>query len=86
MLALKFILIGLQMIAALGLIVAVAIQTTKSEQGGGGSLGWGVIGGKSTTTLRTRWGVEEHMDRITSGLAIAFLVFSALAAVLQMRS
>jgi len=82
---LKVVLIGLQVLASLALITAIALQTTKSEQGGGGTFGWGIIGGKSTTALHTRWGVEAHMERITSGVAIAFLVLSALAAVVQMR-
>jgi protein translocase SecG subunit len=76
----------LQVIAALAMITAILVQTTKSEQASGASgMGWGVIGGKSTSSIHTRWGVEEHLDRITMWVAVAFLVFSGLASVWTMH-
>jgi protein translocase SecG subunit len=80
-------LIILQMIAALAMIAAILLQTTKSEQSTGtGGMGWGVIGGKSTSSIRTRWGVEEHLNRITMWIAIAFLALSLLASVWTMHN
>jgi protein translocase SecG subunit len=75
-----------QVLASIVLIVCIILQTTKSEQsGGGGGMGWGIIGGKSSASIRTRWGVEEHLDRITTYAAAAFLVTSLLAAIARMR-
>jgi len=77
----------LQMIAALAMIMAILLQTTKSEQSSGTSgMGWGVIGGKSTSSIRTRWGVEEHLSRITMWVAIGFLALSLLASVWGMHN
>ena len=74
----------LQGIAAVAMITMILIQTTKSEQTGGG--GWGVIGGKATSSIRTRWGVEEHLGRITMWIAIAFIVLSVLASAWRMHN
>jgi len=77
----------IQAIAAVGMITMILIQTTKSEQSSGSSgMGWGVIGGKSTSSIRTRWGVEEHLNRITTWIAVGFLVFSALASIWRMHN
>ena len=77
----------LQILASVLLIVAILLQTTKSEQSGSTSgMGWGTIGGKSTSSIRTRWGVEEHLNRITMWVAIGFIVTSLLAAVFRLRS
>jgi protein translocase SecG subunit len=77
----------IQAIAAVGMITMILIQTTKSEQSSGSSgMGWGVIGGKSSSSIRTRWGVEEHLNRITTWIAVAFLVFSALASIWRMHN
>jgi protein translocase SecG subunit len=75
-----------QAIAAVVMITMILIQTTKSEQSGSTGGGWGVIGGKSTSSIRTRWGVEEHLGRITMWVAISFLCFSALASVWRMHN
>jgi protein translocase SecG subunit len=76
----------LQVVAALAMITAILVQTTKSEQSSSSSgMGWGVIGGKSTSSIHTRWGVEEHLDRITMWVAISFLAFSGLASVWTMH-
>jgi len=80
-------LIILQMIAALAMIAAILLQTTKSEQSSGTTgMGWGVIGGKSTSSIRTRWGVEEHLNRITMWIAIGFLALSLLASMWTMHN
>ena len=74
----------LQVIASLVMITLILVQTTKSEQSGG--MGWGVIGGKSSSSIRTRWGVEEHLGRITTWVAVSFLVFSVLASMWRMHN
>ena len=73
----------LQIIAALGLITLTAVTTTKSEQGASG-LGWGTIGGKSSSSI-SRWGLEEHLDRITTVVAVTFLGISLLTAIASFR-
>ena len=76
----------LQIICAIGLIAAILLQTTKSEQSSGTSgMGWGTIGGKSSSSIRTRWGIEEHLNRITMWVAISFMVVSLIAAVIRLE-
>jgi len=75
----------LQVLAAIILIVAIMVQTTKSESGaGGGSMGWGVIGGKSSSSFG-KWGAEEQLNRITTWVAVAFMVASLLTAIAYSR-
>ncbi len=71
-----------QIIIALGLIVLTAVTTTKSEQSGGGSMGWGMIGGKSSSSIA---GLEDQLTRLTTYVAAAFLVVSVLVAVVAGR-
>jgi protein translocase SecG subunit len=76
---------AVQMLTAIALIVCILLQTTKSEQSSGTTgMGWGVIGGKSSAAFRTRWGIEEHLNRITTYVAVAFMVISMLAAVIRL--
>jgi protein translocase SecG subunit len=71
----------LQILVSLGLIVAIMMQTTKSESSGAsGGMGWGTIGGKSSSSLN-RWGLEEHLGRITTWIAVGFLFVSLLTAI-----
>jgi len=69
----------LQIIAAVGLIALTAVTQTKSEQGGG-SMGWGTLGGKSSSSIA---GLEDQLTRITTYTAVVFLVLSMLVAVLN---
>jgi protein translocase SecG subunit len=72
----------LQTIAAVAMIAMTLLQTTKSEGSTGTTgMGWGTIGGKTTSTIKTRWGIEAHMNRITMYVAGAFVILSILAAV-----
>ncbi len=71
-----------QIIIALGLIVLTAVTTTKSEQSGGGGMGWGMIGGKSSSSIA---GLEDQLTRLTTYVAAAFLVVSVLVAVVAGR-
>lgn len=76
---------ALQVLAAIVLIIAIMFQTTKSESSGGmGGMGWGVIGGKSSSSLG-KWGLEEQLSRMTTWIAVAFMVLSLLTAIAYVR-
>lgn len=66
------------MIAAIGLLVMVMSQTTKSE----GLTG--TIGGKSESAFHGKPGTEERLHSITKIAAIAFMVSSAIVGYLNM--
>lgn len=72
------VLIVLQVLVALALIALTALTTTKSEQGGSGGFGWGTIGGKASSSIA---GLEDQLGRLTTILAVAFLVISAFTAI-----
>jgi preprotein translocase subunit SecG len=72
-----------QLIAAVGLVVLTAVTTTKSEQSGAGGMGWGTIGGKSSSTIA---GLEDQLGRITTYVAVAFLAVSMIVAVFNART
>jgi len=71
----KGFLLILQFISAALLIVAILLHSAKGE-------GLGGIGG-SAKLFGTPKGLEEGLDRITWGLAIAFLTLSVLLAILK---
>jgi len=77
------VLVILQVLIALGLIALTALTTTKSEQGGAGGVGWGTLGGKASSSIA---GLEDQLGRITTWLATAFLVVSALVGIVAARS
>ena len=56
------------MVAAVGLVFLLAIQTTKQE-GLTGS-----IGGRVESAYRGRLGAEEQLKRITGAVAVVFVV------------
>jgi protein translocase SecG subunit len=59
-------------LAAISLIVLLAIQTTKQE---GLS---GTLGGRVESNYRPRMGLDQQLARITSFIAIAFVVFATI--------
>ncbi|MDQ6929447.1 MAG: preprotein translocase subunit SecG [Candidatus Eremiobacteraeota bacterium] len=63
---------GLAILFAIGLIVLLAIQTTKQE---GLS---GTIGGRVESAYRTRPGMEENMKRLTGFVAVSLVVVWAI--------
>ncbi len=74
-----------QVLTGIILIIAIMFQTTKSESGAGmGGMGWGVIGGKSSSSFG-RWGKEEYLARLTTWVAVAFMVISLLTAIAYSR-
>jgi preprotein translocase subunit SecG len=76
------VLVVLQVVCALGLIALTAVTTTKSEQGGSG-LGWGTIGGKTSTSIA---GLEDQLERVTMYVAVAFLIISTLVGIVALRA
>jgi protein translocase SecG subunit len=72
----------LQILAALVLIGLTAVTQTKSEQGGSG-LGWGTLGGKSSSSIA---GLEDQLTRITTYAAAIFLIVSMFVGVLSART
>lgn len=68
----KGILSVIQIIAAVGMVTVIVLQTTKSE---GLS---GTIGGKATSTFHGKPGTEEKLNLYTKYTAITFMVASAL--------
>lgn len=77
----SWILVGIQMVAAVTLILIIAIQSTKSEQGGTG-MGWGTIGGQASSTIG-KFGLEAQLTRLTTIIAVVFFVASFLSAWVQ---
>jgi len=59
-------------IAVIGLIGLMSIQTTKNE-GLSGS-----IGGRMESTYKGRLGIEQHLSRLTTGFAVAFMFLAIL--------
>ncbi len=70
--ALAWIVQTLFIVSAIGLIGLMAVQTTKNE---GLS---GTIGGRSESAYHGRLGLDQQLARLTSGLAIAFVIFAIL--------
>jgi protein translocase SecG subunit len=63
---------GIFIIAAVLLIFLLAIQTTKQE---GLS---GTIGGRVESAYKGRVGMDKQLQRLTTGVAIAFVLFATL--------
>ena len=76
---LKDLLIFVQILSALGLIVLVISQTTKSE----GLTG--TIGGKASASFRGKPGIDDKLADFTKWCAIAFMSSSALVYLLSVH-
>jgi protein translocase SecG subunit len=68
-------------VSAIALILIIAIQTTKSEQGATG-MGWGTIGGQASSSVH-KFGLDAQLTRVTTWIAGAFFVLSFLGAFLE---
>lgn len=66
----------LQFIVSTGLIIIVAAQSSKGE-------GLGAIGGSSQLFSVKNRGFEALMDRLTTILAVSFLVLSVLITIVE---
>ena len=70
----------LQVVTTLSLIVLMAVQTDKAEQGGGGVMGLGAAGGRSSGSINMAVGAERILKPATAWMAVAFLFSSVLNA------
>lgn len=66
----KAMLLGLQLLSAVALIAAILLHMAKGE-------GLGGIGG-TARLFGTPKGLEEGLDRITTGCAVAFITISII--------
>ncbi|PIX45235.1 MAG: preprotein translocase subunit SecG [Armatimonadetes bacterium CG_4_8_14_3_um_filter_58_9] len=64
-------------VSCIGLVAVIMFQTTKSE-GGTGSMGWGTIGGKASSSLDVAVGIDRILKPLTFWLAVTFLVTAIL--------
>ena len=67
------------MVLAVALILIIALQTTKSEQGG---MGIGTIGGQATTSVH-KFGLDAQLTRVTTWIAVSYFVLSFLGAFIE---
>ncbi|MFC1496835.1 preprotein translocase subunit SecG [Candidatus Margulisiibacteriota bacterium] len=70
----KVVLIGVQAISALLLVITILLHTAKGE-------GLGGIGG-AARLFGTPKGLEEGLDKITTGCAVTFLVASLILGII----
>ncbi len=70
----------LQVVTTLSLVVLMAIQTDKAEQGGGGVMGLGAASGRSSSTITALVGAERILKPLTVWVAVGFLFSSAMNA------
>lgn len=65
-----YLLLSVYLLVCIGLIIAVLVQTTKSE---GLS---GIIGGATQSIFRGKKSIEEKLNQFTTYLAVAFIALS----------
>lgn len=78
MTVLGYIVVALNLIFAIGLILAMVLHITEQETSGGG--GWGIVGGRHI--LSSQSGMVTFIDRIIAVLAIGWLVTAFLVALI----
>lgn len=76
-----YLILIVDMLLAIGLIVLMAVQTDKAEQGG--VMGLGAAGGRTTGSVDLPVGAERILKPLTRWVMIGFLFVSVLAAVPQ---
>ncbi|MEZ8222024.1 hypothetical protein GG496_002194 [Candidatus Fervidibacteria bacterium JGI MDM2 JNZ-1-D12] len=69
---------ALNLIFAIGLILAMVLHITEQETSGGG--GWGIVGGRHI--LSSQSGMATFIDRIIAWLAIGWLVTAFFVAII----
>ena len=69
----------LQIITALAVIILMAVQTSKAEQGG--VMGLGASGGRGAGEIDMLVGAERILKPLTRWMAVGFLFSSVLAAI-----
>jgi protein translocase SecG subunit len=73
----------IQIITALVLIVLLAVQTDKADQSGGGVMGLGAAGGRTSSNIDLPVGAERILKPLTVWVAMGFLASSVLNAIPQ---
>lgn len=69
----------LQVITALAVIILMAVQTSKAEQGG--VMGLGAAGGRGAGDIDMLVGAERILKPLTRWMAVGFLFSSVLSAI-----
>ncbi len=69
----------LQVLCALGVVILLAIQTSKAEQGG--VMGLGAAGGRGASDVDMLVGPERILKPLTKWIAVGFLFLSLLRAI-----
>jgi protein translocase SecG subunit len=70
-----------QIVTALILVVLMAVQTDKAEQGGGGVMGLGAAGGRTSGNVNMAVGAERILKPLTVWSAFGFIASSILSAI-----
>jgi preprotein translocase subunit SecG len=68
----------MQFVVSIALIVVVTAQSSKGE-------GLGSIGGGAQLFFAANKGMEAFLNKVTTGLAVAFMISSVLAALVAYR-
>jgi preprotein translocase subunit SecG len=72
---LGYLIAGLNLLFAIGLVLAMLFYITEQETGGAGG-GWGIVGGRHILTSQS--GVATFLDRFITWLAAGFLITAFL--------
>lgn len=78
---LNILVLAIQIITAVTLVVLMAIQTDKQEQGGGGVMGLGAASGRMSGNINLPVGAERILKPLTTWTAIGFLFSCVLNAI-----
>lgn len=78
---LQWFILFLQVVSTLLLIVLMAVQTDKAEQGGGGVMGLGAASGRTSGNINLPVGAERILKPLTAWAAFGFLASSILNAI-----
>jgi protein translocase SecG subunit len=78
---LQWFVLFLQVVSTLLLIVLMAVQTDKAEQGGGGVMGLGAASGRTSGNINLPVGAERILKPLTAWAAFGFLASSILNAI-----
>lgn len=71
----NYLIAGLNLIFAIGLILAMVFHITEQETSGGGG-GWGIVGGRHIMTSSS--GMATFLDRFIAWIAGGFLITAFL--------
>jgi preprotein translocase subunit SecG len=78
---LQWFVLFLQIVSTLLLVVLMAVQTDKAEQGGGGVMGLGAASGRTSGNINLPVGAERILKPLTAWAAFGFLASSILNAI-----